>query len=447
MSEVYEEDEMRKQLTGGRMKRFVLFLLVVLAFTIPTMGAKFYVNLNINHAYDRLGKTADSAFGGAIGLQRFFDTCVAGDTALVWGNGDERKIAWLSYGIVTGNFGRGDTLVNMTRAGSAVVYQDSAAIKMLVEVQSGSFALNDSIRNNQSTIFAKQGAAPSYPGLTIWKTSGTYNAPIKIIGVNSSWVNTGYQDTIDGYDAMSDASNGTNITVGKASGAAAINYISFHNIIFNRGRIFNIRAIAVGFAGNWFLNNCMFNGGAATTACIKYFGSPYINQCKFANAGIGMLSCNLVGEFDNCFYTNVQYGALGVDGHFSQCVMAGKGGTSGYCGISPYNLGVNVNNCDIDSFGTGILLDKGLVNAVTKSKITSCQGAPIQINANYRIFECDNLFLNNGGSNAILVNGALVSCGNSVYTGTIGYTNKAGGDFSPTINATGCRVKSNIGGK
>ena len=419
-------------------------LAVLLLASVCFAGAKYYINLNVPHAYDRLGKTADSAFGGPIGIQRFVDTCAAGDTGLINGYGDMRRIQWLSYNLLRNTFARGDTITNLTRFGRAICYQDSATTKMLASVDSGSFVNGDSITNVPTSAGAKLNAVPTYPGITVYKTTATAAAPIRLIGVNASWVNDGTLDTLDFYGVASS----THIKIGKT--AQTLSYYYLDNLALYRAAGYNVFNQTLFNGVNWIFNNVKFLG--VVDQCVRGCNNPIFNWCEFANAMSAAIYC-LLGTWSHCYAHNVTYGFWISSGEINQCVLTGKGGATGI-GINNYNSGFQsvfyVTNTVIDSFGIGAYSDYASIsNKVTNSKFTNNVTASIKVATGCSVVEGNNLFIGNGNGNAIM----LVGTGQSenilpsVYSGTIGYTDKANGDFSPTINATGRRVKTNIGRK
>lgn len=424
------------------MKR-VLFL-VFLTYGMAFGGTKYYVNLNSPHAFDRLGKTADSAFGGPIGIQRFIDTCAAGDTVLINGYGDMRRIQWLSFATVSDTWVRGDTIDNATRFGRAIVYQDSASLRLLASVDSGSFVNGDSIYNRPKTADGKLNAVPTYPGITVYKTTATAAAPIRLIGVNASWVNDGTLDTLDFYSVASS----THIKIGKT--AQTLSFYYLENLSLYRGAGYNVLNQTLGNGWSWIFSNVKFLG--AVDQCVRGINYSTFNQCEFANATSAAVYCMLC-TFTHCYVHNCTYGFWTTSGEVNQCVLTGKGGATGL-GLNNYNSGVQsvlyVTNTVVDSFGIGLYSDyTAISNKITNSKFTNNVTASIKVATGCRAIEGNNLFIGNGNSNDIMLvgTGQCVNILPDVYSGTIGYTDKANGDFSPTINATGRRVETNIGRK
>lgn len=413
------------------MKKIFLVFLSLLFCTAVSDAAKYYCKLNNIYKHSNAGTDTSTAWGGPLGLQRFNDTGAVGDTLLVYGSrsGNCDSIIYFGHTTNTGTWTRGDTINNVTGTGSAVLYQDSANVKMKAWLLSGSFANNDSIRNNASSGSCKINTAVTKPGIYWYKTTGTLMQPFTIIGVNSSWVeDTLVTDTLDGN------------LVSPVMSCNTVFYCNFKNIYFYKSSADGFVNVP-GTATPYYFINCGFTYNTQYgSGSVK---NSTFDRCRFnynTNTGASTASdCTL----RNCEIIGNVTGANGIRVYYLNCVF--RKNTS--AGISA-NTTVQAFNCVFDSNATGFSCLGLSYTAIYNCKFTNNYTRSITLGgATSRITGGNNIYINNGGSNQISNAGYYATDGSDVYGGTEGYVNRTAGNFSNGPTATGRVLTTKIGQK
>ena len=253
-----------------------------------------------------------------------------------------------------------------------------------------------------------------------WNTAGSYNTRVKIVGVNSSWVEDGTLAVVDGNSAAANC-----FTKGTSS----------HFLIFRNFELKNSTGSAFvagayyNFNRNIYIHNCGTYGvtgngydsweksTVGNSGSVGFYGCSSAVMCISYSASTSGLQGVSNVVFGNIAYDCTTYGIYG--------------------GISIINN--VVNNCNY-GIVFSVLEIKALGNRLTNNATTG-----LYVSNNCGGYEDFNFFLGNGATITLSGTGYCYSPGNSLSAGTEGYTNKAGKVFNLTDAATLRRTATKVG--
>ena len=269
--------------------------------------------------------------------------------------------------------------------------------------------------------------------------TGTPATPVCFIGVNSSGVDDGTRYVIDGGLLGAGLSLFKFYTTGS--------YYFFKNIELNNAKD---NACELAGAGTYPLlfTNCVFHG--STNSAIDSYGKGCVfYRCRFSSNGANGCFRPWTMQFIFCVFKDNTLEGVRVyhaDTSYLHCIFHNNGGNGGLyfenssCFACVFGCVFDGNAGD--GIGTAAVGGPSIFASIIGNRFTNNGGLGMDINfANGIHMEDFNLFLNNGGG---VKAGNIIEGGNSLTSGTEGYTNRAADDFSLTSSASLRRTKVTI---
>jgi|GEM_PF-4847680 len=334
----------------------------------------YYCDLGEGTFADNAGTATGTAYTGPAGLQAAIrgtgsaTALAAGDTLYIKGTGDLSRLvlldcngtdvsAWAPTNVVRNKDGAGDDWTGVVvQANDDPPGNLGADDLVLVWLDSGKSVddidLADGIENTTLAESADPLAAKSAPGV-YFVNNGSSAAPIKFVGVNSSWKEDDTMAVMDGNDKAVTGFARTEIR----------SYIDFRNIHVTR-------TTSSAWAAAFQFRNCSWvNCEASASGAHGFSGGGSLqyssmincraydnNQCGFGNIyGSSLFGCTA--------YNNGAEGFHLTYSNANNCVS--------YENVTGYNIarGCSLTNCVADKNTYGVDLDAGAM--VVGSRITN----------------------------------------------------------------------------